>query len=195
MACGSNSHGQLGNGSKSNCPSFSTVIAEDVKFAQVACGQNHTLFLDVEGIVYACGSNDSGQLGINGISSLAIPAAIATATVRGKLVDDFKAISISCGLEHSAAVSIEGDPMAWGNNSSVFLIFRLLIHHRDVAVWVSGLNRHPFRFLAPIAPWSVFAVGHTTLYSRTGRQLCLAAVWLDLISFPRLIIPSRVFSP
>ena len=38
------------------------------KVVDVACGLHHTVFLTKDGMVYTCGSNDSGQLGHGKVS-------------------------------------------------------------------------------------------------------------------------------
>lgn len=45
-------------------PSTRLTMFDFVKIKQISCGRYHTLFLTVEGHVYACGLNKDGQLGI-----------------------------------------------------------------------------------------------------------------------------------
>lgn len=69
-ASGSNRFGALGLGSTAWVSSFTPVysIHDDgvtpTFVEQVACGFNHTVFLDREGQMLACGCNSSGQLGL-----------------------------------------------------------------------------------------------------------------------------------
>lgn len=60
---GNNKHGQLGLGGYQDeyMPSLVTRIPDHV--SQVACGNDHTLVLTTNGIVFSFGSNLHGQLG------------------------------------------------------------------------------------------------------------------------------------
>lgn len=64
---GNNSHGQLGMG-KADVHKFSPTriqaLGAENQCKQVACGENHTVFLMVSKLVWACGSNEFGQLGL-----------------------------------------------------------------------------------------------------------------------------------
>ena len=69
FVCGHNGHGQLGIGLSPGLHqhAFHPTRVEslsDVHITAVAAGRYHTLFLSAEGKVYACGSNDYGQLGL-----------------------------------------------------------------------------------------------------------------------------------
>ena len=62
MAWGSNTHYQLGIEAKNTeeQPNPSEVLIEEIKM--VACGYEHSLFLDKNGDLYGCGLNDKKQL-------------------------------------------------------------------------------------------------------------------------------------
>ena len=63
---GYNYNGNLGLNDKTNRTTFTQVttnINNDVK--QIDCGGNHTFILKNDGIVYSCGLNNWGQLGLN----------------------------------------------------------------------------------------------------------------------------------
>ena len=65
FACGANSFGQLGDSSKQ--PLYSPIEIHDFpslnKLIKIACGLQHTLFLDALGHVYGLGRSDDGRLG------------------------------------------------------------------------------------------------------------------------------------
>ena len=80
---GSNWHGELGNNHEKDhrakvgaCRKEPTFIMEGV--ADVACGSWHTLILKTDGTLWACGSNDSGQLGIEATANQAVPVQVMT---------------------------------------------------------------------------------------------------------------------
>lgn len=61
-AIGTNTDGRLGL--PNNTYDIYTLISNISNIIQVACGYNHTLFLNADGRVYGCGSNAYGQLGM-----------------------------------------------------------------------------------------------------------------------------------
>ena len=64
---GSNSLGQLGLGkdvSVQPCPAPVSSLT-GIPVTMVAAGGTHTLFIALSGLVYCCGANKLGQLGLN----------------------------------------------------------------------------------------------------------------------------------
>ena len=110
LAWGSNSYGQLGNGSTTNSstpvavslPSGTTVTA-------IAAGFYHSLALTSSGQVLAWGWNFYGQLG-NGTttnSSTPVPVSLPSGTT---------VTAIAVGFYHSLALTSSGQVLAWGWN-------------------------------------------------------------------------------
>ena len=67
FAWGKNQFGQLGLGKKTNQvfnPTRVNAFGGDSQCRQAALGENHSVFLMSNNIVYTCGSNEFGQLGI-----------------------------------------------------------------------------------------------------------------------------------
>lgn len=80
----------------------------------VACGAFHTLATDVNGHVFAWGSNTRGQLGFLTHSSAESPTVVTPTLVtdlRGTYVS-----SVACGEYHSLALSSSGRVFSWGCN-------------------------------------------------------------------------------
>ena len=73
-AVGSNHCGQLGLSQEKRVCELSLVPSPliDQKFISVSCGDYHTLALDGQLNVWACGSNTSGELGLSNVNE-AIP--------------------------------------------------------------------------------------------------------------------------
>eukprot|EP01122_Echinamoeba_exundans_P005045 TRINITY_DN15226_c0_g1_i1.p1 TRINITY_DN15226_c0_g1~~TRINITY_DN15226_c0_g1_i1.p1 ORF type:complete len:1546 (-),score=222.45 TRINITY_DN15226_c0_g1_i1:1026-5663(-) len=140
---GINDLGQLGHGDKQtrSAPTFVTILlGSKVFISSVACGENHTLALSREGVCYSWGSNRCGQLGRSterGGTRPDVPSRVGDAL-------NNKTISyISCGTEHSAAVSSEGELFAWGNNAAgqcgAGLKEKVFVHTPSQAVGFHGL--------------------------------------------------------
>lgn len=68
-ASGDNTNGQLGIGNKTNKSTPTKVIGLSAPVKKVALGTNHAIILLESGIVYSCGLNTSGQLGLNDTST------------------------------------------------------------------------------------------------------------------------------
>lgn len=86
----------------------------DGRIKEIACGNQHTLFLSERGKVYAYGKNMDGQLGINSRKEAKEP------TLINAFHDDF-IVHVACGIDFSLAVSDSGSVFAWGNNSGAQL--------------------------------------------------------------------------
>jgi len=105
-AWGSNSNGQLGDGTTNNFTKPAKVAGlSDV--TSVAAGEAHSLALKKDGTVWAWGSNINGQVGDG------------TATDRLKPVQVNKldqVIAIEAGGSHSIAIKENGTVWVWGKN-------------------------------------------------------------------------------
>lgn len=91
----------------------------------VACGAFHTLVTDVNGHVFAWGSNTRGQLGFlthmttSAESSMTTTIAATTVVAAPTLVADLRGTyvgSVACGEYHSLALSSDGRVFSWGCN-------------------------------------------------------------------------------
>jgi len=105
-AVGDNTYGQLGVGSSypSTSVPYKLTGLENIK--AIAAGNYHSLFLDNEGSVWACGRNDSGQLGVPGASPKFLPVETVYAL----------AVEIDCGFLYSAVRSADGTVRVTGYN-------------------------------------------------------------------------------
>ena len=109
FAWGGDHFGQLGQGTPSQgktytlprlC-SFSTLIRE------LACGDEHTAFVDFQGYVYTMGSNSEGRLGVTdrSVKQSASPCLVEGIT---------RVVTLDCGWGHTAAVTEDGGIYTWG---------------------------------------------------------------------------------
>ncbi len=109
-AWGSNSDGQLGDGSTNEPASPIQVIGlTGIIAISTLANARHSLALKNDGSIWAWGSNNSGQLGDSTIIERDIPIKLSRLT---------GIIAITAGNEHSLAVKNDGTIWAWGNNGS-----------------------------------------------------------------------------
>ncbi|XP_017877313.1 X-linked retinitis pigmentosa GTPase regulator [Ceratina calcarata] len=112
---GSNDWGQLGLGHKNHISKPSCVKAlKPEKVTHVACGRAHTLICTGAQKIYACGSDQEGQLG-RGTSAIGdsvnTPVLVYDAGLAGS-----KIVQIAAGSHHSLALTNDGGVFAWGSN-------------------------------------------------------------------------------
>lgn len=82
---------------------------QTVKIVGASSGHRHSLLLDEDGGVYACGSGRSGCLGIGDYESQMFPVRIS------EFVDqNVRIFKISAGADISMAVSTSGQAYSWG---------------------------------------------------------------------------------
>ena len=85
FAFGFNVTGQLGVGHRENrlLPTLLRGELENKPVLQVAAGGAHTIFVTAAGLVFACGSNGMGALGVGGTESRLVPT-LVTGQLQGK---------------------------------------------------------------------------------------------------------------
>ncbi|XP_018591314.1 putative E3 ubiquitin-protein ligase HERC3 [Scleropages formosus] len=109
---GQNSHGQLGLGKAQP----STLSPQPLKslsgipLAHIAAGGDHSFALSLSGAVFGWGKNSCGQLGLNDEQDRAVPCHI-------KFLRSQKVVYISCGDEHTAALTKDGGLFTFGDGS------------------------------------------------------------------------------
>lgn len=106
VACwGSNSYGELGDGTTTNRITPVAAGAQQ-RFQAVAVGANHTCGLLMSGVVACWGDNAYHQLGSNPARSSSSPIVVSTQPFR----------SLSVGGNHACAVMATGVAYCWGAN-------------------------------------------------------------------------------
>ncbi|KZC03772.1 X-linked retinitis pigmentosa GTPase regulator, partial [Dufourea novaeangliae] len=112
---GSNDWGQLGLGHKNHISKPSCVkILKPEKVTHVACGRAHTLICTGAQKVFACGSDQEGQLG-RGTSAVGDSASSPVLVYDTGLTGP-KIVELAAGSHHSLALTSDGGVLAWGSN-------------------------------------------------------------------------------
>ncbi|XP_030261753.1 probable E3 ubiquitin-protein ligase HERC6 [Sparus aurata] len=108
---GLNSHGQLGLGKEVSLLYTPHLVfaLTGVAVTQISAGATHTLFLTLPGLVYCCGANKSGQLGVNRVDERGRFNICVVPALRPLGVS-----FISCGEAHSAVLTKDGEVFTFG---------------------------------------------------------------------------------
>ena len=107
---GINSHGQLGDGTKTERHAPVAVSGLTSGVAAIAAGETHTCALTRAGAVKCWGNNESGQLGDGTTTDRSRPVAVPHLASG--------VIAITAGDEHTCAVKANGAAKCWGWNDS-----------------------------------------------------------------------------
>lgn len=142
---GRNEKGQLGQGhlDRVDKPTVVECLA-GYNVIDAACGRNHTLFLTDKGVVYACGDNKMGQLGLgNQTTHVASPQRV---NYKGPPIR-----KLACGAEFSMIADIRGNLYSFGcpeygqlghNTDGKYFVtsnklaYRSELSPRKVQVWI-----------------------------------------------------------
>lgn len=108
LGCGHNDDGQLGLGQQSGLVLNPRLIPNLSGIIQIACGRRHSLFLDNQGHVWACGTGPEGQLGL-GKDKIEV----STPTLIPELHD---IASMASGRYHNAFITKNGHVFVCGTN-------------------------------------------------------------------------------
>ncbi|XP_053547813.1 probable E3 ubiquitin-protein ligase HERC4 [Bombina bombina] len=108
-AWGQNRYGQLGLGydlKKESSPKQIKSLS-GIPFLQIAAGGAHSFALTLSGAIFGWGRNKFGQLGLNDEADRYVPALL-------KSLRSQKIVYISCGEDHTAALTKEGGVFTFG---------------------------------------------------------------------------------
>jgi alpha-tubulin suppressor-like RCC1 family protein len=109
---GNNEYSQLGDETTTNRSTLTLMTNSTGKTpVSISCGENYTMVLMSDGLVYGCGSNTFGRLG-DGTSTNRSTLTLMTNTT-GKTP-----ISISCGTYHTMVLMSDGSIYGCGSNGS-----------------------------------------------------------------------------
>ena len=77
---------------------------------QVAAGWSHTVFITADGLVFSCGDNSDGQLGVGDTEDRLVPT-LVTGQLQGKT-----AVYVAAGDDHTLCITADGSLFSWGYN-------------------------------------------------------------------------------
>ena len=118
FAWGKNTEGQLGDGTTTDRSAPVAVLTGGALAGKavvaIAAGQDHSLALTSDGMVFAWGRNTYGQLGDGSTTQQTSPVAVSAPV--GWTTDPI--VAIAAGDSHSLALSASGVAFSWGRNQS-----------------------------------------------------------------------------
>lgn len=106
-AVGQNDDAQLGDGTWVDASSLVPALV-DLELQRVSAGASHGLGVDVDGLVWAWGSNEHGQLGVLG-GDRPLPVSVSV-----PLEPQQRVVDVAAGVAHSLALRSDGAVFAWG---------------------------------------------------------------------------------
>jgi alpha-tubulin suppressor-like RCC1 family protein len=108
---GSNSSGELGDGTTSNRSIPVITAGGGINWKQVSCGyQHHTAAIKTDGTLWTCGYNGYGQLGDGTATDRSSPGTTAGGGTNWK--------QVAAGSGHIAAIKTDGTLWSWGANNN-----------------------------------------------------------------------------
>ncbi|XP_029114633.1 probable E3 ubiquitin-protein ligase HERC6 [Scleropages formosus] len=111
---GVNRFGQLGHPKEVSTLAIPSRIQSltGVPVTQICAGGEHSLVLGLSGLVYCCGANGSGQLGLNRVDEKGRFNVCVVPALR-----ELSISSISCGEAHTAVLTQDGSVFTFGEGS------------------------------------------------------------------------------
>jgi alpha-tubulin suppressor-like RCC1 family protein len=115
-SCGLNTNGQLGQNTTDTLLVPTQITSTNIStqtITNVACGEDHVMFVVSTGRVYSCGNNINGQLGQNTTTQLLVPTLITSTNISTKIIT-----KVVCGYRFTLFLDSTGRVYACGNNTN-----------------------------------------------------------------------------
>jgi alpha-tubulin suppressor-like RCC1 family protein len=113
---GSNSAGQIGNGTIGGSVAAPVPVSGGLTFTKISAGGRHTCGLTTAGSVYCWGHGSDLQLGRGGETGSGFDSGTPQSVTGGELSAGAKFTTISAGARHSCAVADDGNAYCWGSD-------------------------------------------------------------------------------
>lgn len=110
---GAGAFGRLGLGNNEDVMYYRPELCPaslKLKVDKVALGMSFSLVLLQNGELYACGDNSRGQLGIGKFGGM------RSTPVKVDVLSQDRVVQVVAGADHSAAVTVNGRALTWGDN-------------------------------------------------------------------------------
>ena len=89
---------------------------------QASIGSSHVALLTDDGEVFCYGEGKSGQLGLGKVLRTSIPTRVTSA------LDSVSVVHVTCGAQHTVAVTASGSLITWYDTHNDDVHFILHIH-------------------------------------------------------------------
>jgi alpha-tubulin suppressor-like RCC1 family protein len=111
-SCGYNYNGQLGLNDTNDrlVPTLISNTIGSLNIVAIACGSAHSLFLTNTGVVYSCGYNYYGQLGLSDNNNKTVPTSIS------HTIGNLNIVAVAAGDNHSLFLTNTGAVYSCGYN-------------------------------------------------------------------------------
>lgn len=166
---GSNSEGQLGNGTLSDSSTIVKVQGLPGNIRSLSAGGNHNCVVDGLGRVFCWGANSHGESGAPPATSGGTPPSYVATPVQVALEGGAtaRAVAVTCGADFSCALMASGEVQCWGSNVSGQL--------GRVVPWL-----HSTDMMVPLG------AGWNESFNATGQRVrcgsCTNAVYLNRVT-------------
>ena len=117
LCWGSNSHGQLGNGSTAAFSNVPVLVSGVTNAIAITAGAAHSCALLAAGEIQCWGFNNNGQLGDTTTADRSTPVFVETLGVEGGFLPIANIVAIGAGTFHTCAMRVVGDVQCWGDGS------------------------------------------------------------------------------
>ncbi|KAL9905493.1 probable E3 ubiquitin-protein ligase HERC4 isoform X2 [Glossina fuscipes] len=143
FSCGSNDNGQLGHELQTKRPQLIAEL-DTYEIMRISCGARHSIALNEWGQLFSWGHNDYGQLGLsNDKDFVSVPKIIRNLLAKN-------VIQISCGSNHSVALTNCGELYSWGSNiyGQLGIANGIEIVHSSIPLPITSLQGIPIAYVA-----------------------------------------------
>ena len=179
---GDGDNGQLGN----NTTTFTSTpvkvnMPSGVTASVISAGDDHSLAIGSNDVMYAWGFGADGQLGNGGVKNEKVPVVVS-------MPAGVTAVAIAGGLDHSLAIGSDGNIYAWGedgagelgnggttNSDTPVQVSLPAFAHPPIAVFAGATGDRSFAIAPPTPTATTTTLGSSASSVNYGQELTLTA--------------------